>query len=103
MAIYNLTTGKRTRLYAGHSGANLPDAIAPSPDGKWLLTGSVDQTVRFWRLEGCDTLRALLGATLEQTAPGQGKITAVVPGGFAETNGLKAGDVSRSSSSAGNR
>ncbi len=90
VAIYRLDTGKRTRLYAGHSGAVY--ALAPSPDGKWLVTGSVDQTVRFWRLAGCDTL-APLGAEFGPSEQGIGKVTAVERGGFADSGGLQVGDV----------
>ena len=90
VAIYRLDTGQRTRLYAGHSGAVY--ALAPSPDGLWLLTGSVDQTIRFWRLAGCDTL-APIGATFGPSDRGLGKVTAVKKGGFADLAGLDAGDL----------
>jgi WD40 repeat protein/tRNA A-37 threonylcarbamoyl transferase component Bud32 len=90
VAIFDLATGRRTRLYAGHSGAPVY-ALAPSPDGRWLLTGSADQTVRFWRLEGCDTL-APLGARFAPDPGGLGRVAAVDSRGFAEAMGMKPGD-----------
>ncbi len=89
VAIYNLETGERTRLFAGHFSAVY--AMAPSPDGKWLATGSSDQTVRLWRLAGCDR-RPPLGATLNRAADGTWSVTAVAPLGFADAMGLKPGD-----------
>jgi len=91
VAVYSLDTGTRTRLFAGHDGAPVY-ALAPSPDGKWLVTGSADQTVRFWRLEGCDTLAAV-GARFEPSPGSIGKVAAVDRRGFAESMGMRAGDV----------
>ncbi|HEX8199472.1 MAG TPA: WD40 repeat domain-containing protein, partial [Isosphaeraceae bacterium] len=48
VAFFRLKDGRRTRLYAGHSGPVY--ALAPAPDGRWLVTGSSDQTARIWRL-----------------------------------------------------
>jgi WD40 repeat protein len=89
VAFYNLDDGKRTRLYAGHSGPVY--ALAPSPDGKWLVTGSSDQTARVWKLAGCDTL-APLGATYEKDANGQWHVATVDRLGFADLMGMKAND-----------
>jgi WD40 repeat protein len=89
VAVYSLDTGKRTRLYAGHSGPVY--SLAPSPDGRWLLTGSSDQTARFWTLAGCDTL-APLGATFERLPNGRAKVATVARRGFAEAMGLSSGD-----------
>jgi WD40 repeat protein len=90
VAIYRLDDGTRTRLLAGHSGPVY--AMAPSPDGRWLVTGSSDQTARLWRLAGCDTL-APLGARF---TPASGTQRAMVAGvdrfGFAEAMGMQAGD-----------
>src|SRR5262249_3874972 len=55
-------------------------------------TGSSDQTVRVWRLAGCDTSPPL-GARFRVEADGTAVVTGVTPRGFAEQAGLKAGDV----------
>lgn len=89
VAFYSLDDGKRTRLYAGHSGPVY--ALAPSPDGKWLVTGSSDQTARVWKLAGCDTL-APLGATFEKQPDGKWQAATVEPLGFADLMGLKPND-----------
>jgi WD40 repeat protein len=39
-------TGQATATLAGHTG--LIDSVAFSPDGKTLVTGSADHTVRLW-------------------------------------------------------
>jgi WD40 repeat protein/Zn-finger nucleic acid-binding protein len=39
-------TGETLRTYKGHTGNVL--SVAPSPDGKYFVTGSADQTVRIW-------------------------------------------------------
>jgi WD40 repeat protein len=44
--LVDLRTGKVVRHYRGHSGIVL--AIAPSPDGRYFLTGSTDQTLCLW-------------------------------------------------------
>ena len=90
MIIYRLEDGARTRSYDGHNAAVY--ALAPSPDGKWLVTGSADQTVRFWRLDGCDTL-APLGARFGPSDRGRGKVVEVTPQGFAQAMGMQVDDV----------
>ena len=52
VVLWNLITGEKTRFFNGHEGPVY--AIASSADGKWLATGSSDQTVRLWSLVGCD-------------------------------------------------
>jgi WD40 repeat protein len=90
VAFHSLADGQRTRLYSGHNGPVY--ALAPSPDGRWLLTGSSDQTARLWRLAGCDTL-APLGAGFEKGADGVWTVTAIDRLGFADVMGLRVGDV----------
>jgi WD40 repeat protein len=91
VAVYRLDDGTRTRLLAGHNGPVY--ALAPSPDGRWLVTGSSDQTARLWRLVGCDTL-APLGARFTPAGSGRARasVASVDRFGFAESSGMKAGD-----------
>jgi hypothetical protein len=87
---YRLADGRPTRLYAGHSGPVY--CLAPSKDGKWLATGSSDQTVRLWTLAGCDAMPTL-GATFERRADGTPIVKSVEALSFAEAMGMKPGDV----------
>lgn len=81
---------RRVRQFAGHSGSVY--ALAPSPDGKWLVTGSSDQTLRLWPLAHRDALPTF-GATFAPDAAGRIAATAVEPRSFAEEMGLLKGDV----------
>ena len=90
IVIYRLDDPVRTRVYNGHLGAVY--SIAPSPDGRWLVSGSVDQTARLWSLAGCDTLPPL-GATSALNPAGKAVVATVAPRGFAEAMGLQVGDV----------
>jgi WD40 repeat protein len=90
VAIYSLDTGQRTRYLAGHGGTAY--ALAPSPDGRFLVTGSSDQTAAVWSLAGCDTL-APLGATFQRATDGRWSATAVQRLGFADRMGVNVGDV----------
>ncbi len=86
---YRLDDGRPTRLYAGHSGPVY--CLAPAKDGRWLATGSSDQTVRLWTLAGCDT-PPTLGAVFERGPEGI-RVTEVAPFSFADAMGIKKGDV----------
>jgi WD40 repeat protein len=44
--LINIETGEQTGLLQGHS--NAIDALAFSQDGRWLASGSADDTVRIW-------------------------------------------------------
>ena len=90
IAIDRAEDGVRTRTLSGHTSAVY--ALAPSPDGRFLASGSSDQTVRIWSLAGCDTLPSL-GATFAPGADGLTRVGNVVARGFADNMGLKAGDV----------
>ncbi len=90
IVIFRLEDGQRTRVFNGHLGPVY--AIAASPDGRWLLSGSVDQTARLWRLAGCDA-RPELGATSIRNAAGEAVVATVEPRGFADAMGMKVGDV----------
>jgi WD40 repeat protein len=89
VVLWNLRTGEKTRSLSGHAGPVY--AIASSPDGKWLLTGSADQTVRLWPLASCDRIPPF-GAKFERQPEGW-VVTEVTPGGFAEGIPLKPGNI----------
>ncbi len=46
---HDATTGKLLRTFVGHTGPIW--AVAVSPDGRFLASGSGDQTIRLWSLE----------------------------------------------------
>ena len=89
VAIHSLPDGRKTREFLGHSGP--VNAMAPSPDGRWLASASADQALALWGLSGCD-VRPPLGARLERDAQGAWIVKEVATRGFAEQMGLKVGD-----------
>jgi len=56
LSAYDLEGNKRGE-FIGHEGHVW--AVAPSPDGRYLLSGSADQTVRLWSLETRELLVTL--------------------------------------------
>jgi WD40 repeat protein len=88
--LWNLTNGRITRYFVGHAGPVY--SLASSTDGKWLVTGSSDQTVRIWSLAGCDRLPGF-GARFEQRPDGAWVVGEVTPGGFADGIKLQKGHV----------
>lgn len=90
VAIFDLETGRRTRVFTGQSGPVV--SVVPSPDGRWLATGSLDQTIMIYPLAGCDT-RPGLGATFRRRPDGAWAVAEVEPRGFAAGMGLVPGDV----------
>ena len=49
--------GRKVGNFIGHDGDVF--AVAPSPDGKYLVSGSADQTVRLWNLMTRELLASL--------------------------------------------
>ena len=47
--VWDTETGKRVRTLKGHRGP--VTSVAYSPDGKWIVTGGLDRTVRLWDSE----------------------------------------------------
>jgi WD40 repeat protein len=91
VSIHSLDAGgRRTVLLAGHEGA--VTCLAAAPDGRWLVTGSFDQTVRLWTLAEAESVPPL-GARFQAAAGGSVAVAGVEPGSFAEAMGLRAGDV----------
>jgi len=91
VVLYDLETSRRTRMFAGHSGPVV--AVVPSPDGRWLGSSSLDQTIMLYPLAGCD-VRPGFGARFQQRQPDRAWIiSGVERRGFADGMGLRPGDV----------
>jgi WD40 repeat protein len=90
VALFDLETGGRTRVFAGHSSPVV--SVVPSPDGRWLASSSIDQAVMLYPLAGCDT-RPGLGATFQQVDGAGWRVERIEPGGFAASMGLLPGDM----------
>lgn len=58
--LFDLSTGTLERAFRGHVGEIW--AVAPSQDGRYLLSGSNDHTLRIWELNKSDPLLSLLFA-----------------------------------------
>jgi WD40 repeat protein len=90
VALFDLETGVRTRVYAGPSSPVI--SLAPSRDGRWLASGSLDQTILLYPLAGCDT-RPPLGAGFRLRPDGAYAVESVEKGSFAAAMGLLPADV----------
>jgi WD40 repeat protein len=68
LVLVDIASGKPTvtRHFEGHTG-NVT-AIAPSPDGKYFVTGSSDQTIRIWKPDQEDPFLSLFVAGQEWIA-----------------------------------
>jgi hypothetical protein len=58
--LFDARTGRRIREFQGHTGGVW--AVAPSPDGRFLLSGSVDQTLHVWDPERDEPIVSLFAA-----------------------------------------
>jgi WD40 repeat protein len=57
--LWDAVTGQAIRTFAGHSAAI--DSVALSPDGKRIVTGSFDKTLRLWSADTGELIRAFGG------------------------------------------
>jgi WD40 repeat protein len=78
-----------THKLEGHSAA--VTCVAPSPDGRWVATGSDDQTARLWLTRGWRTVPPLGIRAVEEG--GRFVVAEVAPRSFGEFMGLEKGDV----------
>jgi WD40 repeat protein len=59
--VWELESGRLLRSLEGHTGG--VNAVAVSPDGRFIVSGSEDRTVKVWELESGRLLRSLEGHT----------------------------------------
>jgi len=90
IVVFDLETRQRTHAFTGQTAPVV--SLAPSLDGRWLASSSLDQTVMLYPLRGCDTLPGL-GATFQQGANGDWAVKEITPRSFAAAMGLQVGDV----------
>src|SRR5262249_22168968 len=64
--LFDTRTGPQVREFRGHTG--FVWGVAPSPDGRHLLSASDDQTVRVWSPDRDEALLSLFGAGDEWVA-----------------------------------
>ncbi len=90
IAIYRLDgqAPALTRFLRGHSSD--VTALAPSRNGRWLISGSADQSVRLWVLDGCEEVKRF-GATIEPNGA-DWNVTGVAARSPADLLGLLPGD-----------
>jgi WD40 repeat protein len=64
--IWNLLTGEEVSVLRGHTDTVW--CVAYSPDGKTVVSGSLDDSVRVWNLSTGEEVRVLMGHTQTVTA-----------------------------------
>lgn len=79
LSLFDAKDGTLARTFRGHTGPVW--AVAPAPDGRYLLSASSDQTLRIWRPEQDDALLALFVAGNDWIAWTPAGYYAASPGG----------------------
>jgi WD40 repeat protein len=88
--IHDITTGKRVRSLVGHT--SVVYSVAGSPNGRFLLSASNDQTLRIWAVEKSERRAIVLGLATKMVDDGL-LVTAVhADGPAAEEGKFKVGD-----------
>jgi WD40 repeat protein len=77
--LFDVESGRFNRSFVGHIGAVW--SVAASPDGRYLLSTSADQTLRVWRLDQDEPLVSLFFAGQEWIAWTSEGYYAASPGG----------------------
>jgi len=65
--VWDSHTGKLVRSFRGHTG--VVTSIAFSPDGRWLVSGSRDHTVKVWDLKELDEVPGRQRVRLTEKVP----------------------------------
>jgi WD40 repeat protein len=81
--IYEVSSRKAVHVLRGHQ--NTADCLAFSPDGRQLVTGSHDRTIRLWDVESGETIRVIPAHRNKISA------IAISPDGRTSASGDKAG------------
>jgi WD40 repeat protein len=79
VSLFDARTGKRVRVLAQHLGPVF--ALAPSPNGKYLVTGSTDETIRIWDPRQTEPLLSVFAVGSEWVAWTPEGYYAASPGG----------------------
>jgi WD40 repeat protein len=79
MFLWDPDTGKVLREFSGHNGT--VHGIAPSPTGRYFLTGGGDQTVRIWDPEHSQPILSLFFTEQDWVAWTEDGVYAASPGG----------------------
>ena len=61
LRVWDLASGETVRTLSGHTGSVW--AVAVTPDGRQVVSGSDDNTLRVWDLASGETVRTLSGHT----------------------------------------
>jgi WD40 repeat protein len=86
VTLFDVPTGRPIRKLVGHTTEVW--AVAPAPNRRWLLSASMDQTLRLWDTQGPPLREGAVGVGLElKVEAGLPVVTAVVPDGPAAKEG----------------
>ncbi len=91
LALHDTRTGDVLRQFIGHTGAIT--AVAVSPDGRYLLSASDDQTMRIWRLDELPGRRPAIGVVTQSDDQRRLVVQEVYPDLPGAIAGLQVGDI----------